>query len=645
MSEQTNLDGVSEGRAIELLKAKSPWERAPNMLIPTKKIAMDVPDGSLQYVADVQVKTPVGAYNLITSQGYLTSMVMNIPATAARSEGGVPVINPNDVRFIFDTKHVGIGGFMRASTDAAGMLEGGDYTGDFFWDGTAAYTSEGGTLLANHGGTGVCAAAAASTVAVFATNKKDMCERTSPTITADVTISSPPYGAIYLPTMARNTRLEIFESVEIKFNNSTTVMKVTDPGRLYKYVNDFYGPKAVHSDSCGDISTCPTQYNFPKTWDTSSYIPTASQASLTEITNPINGDQRRYHAGEWFDKSRPGDLGKYTVYLTDMFPAFNKDELMSTPPYSITFRFKSNFRELFTVYPNTYVEGLSAAGTVIHYPPTTYDVRPAVTSTTIIHVTDGTSAFYKNKDYFGITGCTYKVPTYATKAIMVPRLFNNVYKSFELAEHVISTTDETVRIVKTLIRPPIGAFIFFQSLDTEKGPRNTVSELYCQNTFNDRWWPLNRQVSKITTFKDSLEQSLGTSEYMQWSGTSTRRMNREHLIREARELSGNKTRMFDSFWSDSADFIKKPFIAVRFDNNVVDPGTARSDVTDTRFVSNEFIIELKFDYIDPTHTLGTGIIDTTSGNNMMTPRKLIVVYVYEQNFKSLGDNVISTQVN
>ncbi len=87
-------------------KREGPWKRTPNMLIPEKQIAMDEPGGSLQYIADVATKTPVGAFNLVGKESYRTPMTINIQASAARSEGGVPVVYPNEVRFEFDTRHV-----------------------------------------------------------------------------------------------------------------------------------------------------------------------------------------------------------------------------------------------------------------------------------------------------------------------------------------------------------------------------------------------------------------------------------------------------------------------------------------------------------------------------------------------------------
>ena len=96
----------------------------------------------------------------------------------------------------------------------------------------------------------------------------------------------------------------------------------------------------------------------------------------------------------------------------------------------------------------------------------------------------------------------------------------------------------------------------------------------------------------------------------------------------------------NNFWADSADFVKKPFIAVRFDNDVVDPSSVKTTITDTRYVTNEYIIELKFDFIDPSPG-GDVIVESMMGT---VGRKLIAVFIYEHNFKSLGDNVISTQV-
>ncbi len=622
----------------------SPWVRVPNMLIPDKKIAMDEPGGSLQYIADISTKTPTGQYNLINSDAWRTPMTINIQASAARSEGGVPVVYPKEVRFEFDTKHVGVAGYVRASKDATVVDDAATYAGNFHFNGTDVRVTENGTLLKDYGGATFHTTAATALTTAFTTGKEDICHRQSPYYTVSASVAAnDDLHKIVLPTLARNTRLEIFKSVELKFNNSTTVMKITDPGRLYKYTNDFFAPKLLRSDECGDLATCPTQYTFPQKFNDTSYLVTESnEPSLTESINPVNGDQRRYHSGEWFENSRIGFDGKYTVYLSDIFPAFDKNELMTMPAMTITFNWAENFRELFTVYPNTFVDvTTTATSTNISYSPSIYDTTPAVNATAFDHTTKtGTSVYYKNKDYFGIVGCTYKAPTYATKHIMVPRLFNNAYKSYELVEHSITNIDPTVRIIKTLTRAPIGAFIFFETIAAENGPLNTVGSEYVQNTFNNRWWPKNRQVVKVTTFKDSLEQTLGTSEYMQWQGTNGRRLNREHLVREARELSGNRTRQMNHFWADSADFVKKPFIAVRFDNDVVDPSSVKTTVTDTRYVTNEYIIELKFDHIDPSP--GGNVIDSSMMSGV--GRKLITVFIYEHNFKTLGDNVISTQV-
>ncbi len=278
----------------------SPWVRVPNMLIPEKKIAMDEPGGSLQYIADISTKTPVGQYNLLNSDAWRTPMTINIQASAARSQGGVPVVYPKEVRFEFDTKHVGVAGYVHAAKEDSTMDFGGFYSGDFHCNGTDIRTSENGTLLKDAGGANFHATAATALTTAFTSGLEDTCHRQSPLYTPSASIAgSDEINHIVLPTLARNTRLEIFKSVELKFNNSTTVMKITDPGRLYKYTNDFFAPKLLRSDECGDIAICPTQYSFPKKFDNATYLVTAEEPGLTEITNPIHGDQRRYHSGEW----------------------------------------------------------------------------------------------------------------------------------------------------------------------------------------------------------------------------------------------------------------------------------------------------------------------------------------------------------
>ncbi len=185
------------------------WESEPQSLIPTKAITMDEAGGSLQYIADVTTKTATGAYSILTTDS-ARAITLNVKATSARTTGGVPVVDPRDVRFEFETKHIGIGGYVRSTKTNTNMSVSTDYDGEFYFDGTTAYTSQAKTTtLAASGGAGFHTAAATAIATEFTDALGDMCLRKNVPRTASVTTGAGEFLHIDLPTLARNTRFEI----------------------------------------------------------------------------------------------------------------------------------------------------------------------------------------------------------------------------------------------------------------------------------------------------------------------------------------------------------------------------------------------------------------------------------------------------
>jgi len=215
-----------------------------------------------------------------------------------------------------------------------------------------------------------------------------------------------------------------------------------------------------------------------------------------------------------------------------------------------------------------------------------------------------------NKVYMGITRLVYRAETYATPLTPTPLPFTSAFTAFDVIKYKPKDTDKTQRITFSVTRDPVAAIIFFKARDTEYYPTSdnssTVTTADSLHWFNNRWWPNNRQITRVSATRDGIELAGINNDALQWAPTSAKRVNRERMVREARILAGENTRGQNNMFAlDADEFLRCPYYVVKFDNIVRDPGTYSPTLTEERSTSSEYTLSIDFDAID-TALQGTG---------------------------------------
>ncbi len=569
-----------------------------------------VAKGNLLQVGEITHRTPPGL-NMVDASQYSTPVTLNIPKTAVNPGGSRPLVNPREIKFDIDVNYMAASGTMRMS-ESGGVMHSATST-----ESAPFFTKDNITFYDTEAMANTYSRPAFSSVQDYS----DILYGRKPPVASGETLQNPGLYSAYSPALANNTRLEMLESVEMRFNASTTMLKVTKPGRLYSHVNDCYASKATSSNAVGEITTCPTQWlNYQ-----------LDHRYLTEALG-VESDVVRHAAGTWFQNLPIGGRTIHSIYLCDLFPAFDKEELMEMPEFTITFNWVSDYREKFlTMLKPAITVGPVATPVTsviipngVEYPYESYNIDSAAVIDTAVRA--------QEKALFSIHGITYRAPTYASPDVVSPRMFENTYTDYEITEFSIQSTDPTVRIVKTLSRPPKGAIILFEKRDAD--PQDYK--------FSRRYWEQYRQVVRITATRAGGLIHQGTNETMQWQGTAGRRMLRAPLMDAVNEFVGKPNRTNnDTAVMHASQFIKNPFLVVNFDNQVDEPQTITKAGKFANFSPDDYTITLEFDKWDTSYDPSEVAITS----DMMGLRKLLIIYVYDHTFMTDGDTVTTTKIN
>ncbi len=603
--------------------------------------------GNLLHVGEITHRTPPGL-NMTLASDYSTPVTLNVARTSVNPGGLRPLVNPREVKFDLEVNYMAAVGDVRFS----GILGSGSGEDETMADGTDVmttyYTEDGSTYYETEAKSVNHTTGRPNTFANGITDfhgvagRAELLKSVKPSsqLTGQSVSTGHVYEALTYP-MANNTRLEMLQSVEMRFNNSTTLLKVTKPGRLYSHVNDCYARKTTSCMEVGEITTCPTQY-----------LDTADGNAATDYVveaKTVANDPRRAAAGSWFQNLPIGGKTVHSIYLSDIFPAFDKEELMEMPEFTITFNWDPNYREKFLTVVTGRPEEVDSSGI--------YSTILPVATSSIITNQDGLDADFPTFSYnhsattatgvkaqtkalFSIHGITYRAPTYASPEVAVPRLFKNTYTDYELTEHSIVSGDTIVRIVKTLSRPPKGAIILFETKDSDFYQADTAD--FKGHQFTKRWWYPERQVIRITATRAGGLIHQGTNDTMQWVGTTSRRMLRSPLIDNVNEFVGKATRTGNNLGVLHAQqFVKHPFLVVNFDNQMDEPQTITKAGQFANFSPDDYTMTLEFDKFDTTVSGDTIHADMKAAAG----RKLLIIYVYDHTFMSDGDTVTTTKIN
>ena len=577
--------------------------------------------GNLLHVGEITHRTPPGM-NMTVASDYSTPITLNVPRTSVNPGGLRPLVNAREVKFDLEVNYMAASGIIRLSENSGQMAEATDTETTYFTkDGINYYTDETLATKLNTSHPLAFASAVATPYTETLYSRKTPVHDRDESFTANDEILSA-----FSCAQANNTRLEMLESVEMRFNNSTTLLKVNKPGRLYSHVNDCYARKTDYCMDVGEITTCPTQ------WLNRTGTP-------VEALN-VSNDPRRHAAGNWFHDLPIGGRTVHSIYLSDIFPCFDKEELMEMPEFTITFNWTSDYREklLTLVAPLSMAMNASTESKtdILFRPGVEYVKRYDVVNDQYIynHLSYTSTALkYQSKALFSVHGITYRAPTYASPTVASPRLFKNTFTDYELTEHSITSADTIVRIVKTLSRPPKGALILFEAKTSET-----------DYVYSKRQWPLQRQVIRITATRAGGLIHQGTNDTMQWIGTPSRRMLRSPLIDNVNEFVGKATRTENNTAvMHAAQFIQHPFLVVNFDNQMDEPQTITKAGQFANFSPDDYTMTLEFDKFDTTISPNDPTV--TDDMRASSGRKLLIIYVYDHTFMTDGDTVTTTKVN
>ncbi len=577
--------------------------------------------GNLLHVGEITHRTPPGL-NMTVASDYSTPITLNVTRTSVNPGGLRPLVNPREVKFDLEVDYMAASGTIRLSENGGVMAEATDLETTYFTkDGINYYTDETMVTKLNTSHPLAFASTGATPYTETLYSRKTPVHDRDEVFTANGEIRSA-----FSCAQANNTRLEMLESVEMRFNNSTTLLKVTKPGRLYSHVNDCYARKTDNCMDVGEITTCPTQW----------LNHTGTPIEALSVSN----DPRRHAAGTWFHDLAIGGRTVHSIYLSDLFPSFDKEELMEMPEFTITFNWINNYREKLV----TLVDPVTMDMDVATESKTNVTLRAGVEFVKRVDGVDDAYVFdhvgftstavkYQSKALFSIHGITYRAPTYASPNVAAPRLFKNTYTDYELTEHSITSADTIVRIVKTLSRPPKGAIILFEEKSSDVG-----------YIYSKRQWPFQRQVIRITATRAGGLIHQGTNDTMQWVGTPSRRMLRSPLIDNVNEFVGKATRTENNTAvMHAAQFVQRPFLVVNFDNQMDEPQTITKAGQFANFSPDDYTMTLEFDKFDTTISPGESTV--TDDMRSSSGRKLLVIYVYDHTFMSDGDTVTTTKIN
>lgn len=632
--------------------------------IVVKPIRVDEAEPSLRYISNLVTSTQPGQYSLTTNNDRSQAITLHVNNTSGTNNTGILLVKPHEVRYDME---------LTLQAYRLSCINGTTTNAAVVPTVTTLYCSK--TTCEYPEGT-------VNTTTAYLAACVDA--RTRPmTRRAPGDATTEASAAIYQQPgfLANDTRFAPFKSITIAFNNNSTILRIVDPDLNLSLANALYGRRTNMSDACGEFTTCTPQFrrndpNFTRV----EYNPDAAAADaykhfrIMEECCPAYGDPRRYACGAWFEGLKLGDKTHISLFLADMFPAFAKKELMYMPAHLITFELNNLFRELFVTVIPPVLSTLAADGAVVvtfpqeTLPPNILNVDNAndgqgnldetysYSAGTIVRSTmdaiGATDAFYTiNKCIFAITDVRYRAEVYATPLIMVPRRFTSAFTDHEIFIHKIANTDRQQRVTFKVSRDPIAAIIMFKARDTEyyasADNETTITSADANHYFNKRWWPNNRQISRVVVTKDGIDQAGVDNDYLQWVATAARRENRRRLVRDARTLSGYNERGYENmFGFDEDEFIRTPYFVVRLDDAIRNPGTYGSALTENRATSSEYALTIDFDFIRDS---STNADPELSSNLVISPNMqlhdLQIVLQYEHTFVSEVNTVVCTKKN
>ena len=349
--------------------------------------------------------------------------------------------------------------------------------------------------------------------------------------------------------------------------------------------------------------------------------------------------------------------------LGDIFPAFRKDELMYMPSFVLSMELNDKFREYFlTVIPP--VITASSQTSIVTYPaevlpPLAADFTESTVGIMASSDIDSTNSYNNtatytiNKVYMSITRLVYRAETYATPLTPTPLPFTSAFTAFDIIKYTPKDTDKTQRITFSVTRDPVCAVIYFKANKLEYYPPSNnaaPSTADASHWFNNRWWPNNRQITRVSATRDGIELAGVNNDYLQWGPSSNKRLNRERMVREARILAGENSRGQNNMFAlDSDEFVRCPYYVVKLDNIVRDPGTYAPSLTEERSTSSEYTLSVEFDAINSTALADTAIDGECDYGNVISKNMLLhemhVMLIQQHTFVSNVNTVVSTKKN